>query len=106
MTRIFALSLALLAALSSAAWSAPYPTRPVEIVVPYGAGGSTDLVARTLAQQLQTRLGQPVVVVNKPGASGTSPVTAIGVKSAIEYLADFDMCGITPSSVVKPSRSV
>jgi tripartite-type tricarboxylate transporter receptor subunit TctC len=77
MMKRFALSLALLAALSSAAWSAPYPTRPVEIVVPYGAGGSTDLVARTLAQQLQTRLGQSVVVLNKPGGAGTIAVTSV-----------------------------
>jgi tripartite-type tricarboxylate transporter receptor subunit TctC len=72
-----ALSLALLAAPSAAAWSAPYPTRPVEIVVPYGAGGSTDLVARALAQQLQTRLGQSVVVLNKPGGAGTIAVTSV-----------------------------
>src|SRR5436305_10040804 len=77
MTRIVALSLALLAMLPAAAWSAPYPTRPVEIVVPYGAGGSTDLVARTLAQQLQTRLGQSVVVLNKPGGAGTIAVTSV-----------------------------
>ena len=51
MNRRTALLVALLAALPAAAWAAPYPTRPVEIVVPYGAGGSTDLVARTLAQQ-------------------------------------------------------
>jgi len=39
-------------------------------IVPYGAGGSIDLVTRTLAQQLQTRLGQSVVVLNKPGGAG------------------------------------
>jgi tripartite-type tricarboxylate transporter receptor subunit TctC len=77
MKTLVALSLALLAALPAAAWSAPYPTRPVEIVVPYGAGGSTDLVARTLAQQLQTRLGQSVVVLNKPGGAGTIAVTSV-----------------------------
>src|SRR5215831_5737613 len=77
MTRLVALSLALLAALSVPAWAQSYPTRPVEIVVPYGAGGSTDLVARTLAQQLQTRLGQSVVVLNKPGGAGTIAVTSV-----------------------------
>jgi tripartite-type tricarboxylate transporter receptor subunit TctC len=77
MSRLLALSLALLAALSAPAWPAPYPTRPVEIVVPYGAGGSTDLVARTVAQQLQTRLGQAVVVLNKPGGAGTIAVMSV-----------------------------
>src|SRR5215831_17970465 len=77
MTRLVALSLALLAALSAAAWSAPYPTRPVEVVVPYGAGGSTDLVARTLAQQLQARLNQTMVVINKPGGAGTIAVMSV-----------------------------
>ena len=102
MSRIVALSLALLAALSAAAWSAPYPTRPIEIVVPYGAGGSTDLVARTLAQQLQTRLGQPVVVINKPGASGT-----IGVMSFLRAEPDGYtlLLGFTTELAVMPRMS-
>jgi tripartite-type tricarboxylate transporter receptor subunit TctC len=48
-----------------------YPDRTIEMVVSYGAGGSTDLVAREIAQKLHERFGQPVVVLNKPGASGT-----------------------------------
>ena len=76
MTRLIAF-LALAVALPMPARAAPYPTRPVEIVVPYGAGGSTDLVARTLAQRLEARLGEPVVVINKPGASGTIGVTSV-----------------------------
>ena len=54
---------------------ARYPSRTVEIVVAYGAGGSTDLVARTIAQKFQDRLGQSVVVLNKPGGSGTIGAT-------------------------------
>jgi tripartite-type tricarboxylate transporter receptor subunit TctC len=50
---------------------ARYPSRTIEIVVAYGPGGSTDLVARALAQKFQERLGQSVVVLNKPGGSGT-----------------------------------
>jgi tripartite-type tricarboxylate transporter receptor subunit TctC len=53
-----------------------YPTRNVEIVVPYGPGGSTDIVARIVAQKLQERLGQNVVVLNRPGAGGTLGLTA------------------------------
>ena len=51
----------------AAAQPARYPSRAIEIVVAYGGGGSTDLVARALAQKFQDRLGQPVVVLNKPG---------------------------------------
>jgi len=55
---------------------ARYPNRPVEVVVAYGAGGSTDLVARVLAQKFHERLGQPFVVINKPGGNGAIGATA------------------------------
>lgn len=48
-----------------------YPQRPITLVVGYPAGGSTDLVARTLAQDISTRLGQPVVIDNSGGAGGS-----------------------------------
>ncbi len=47
-----------------------WPERPITLVVPFGAGGITDLTARTVARQLQAELGKPVVVENKPGAGG------------------------------------
>jgi len=48
-----------------------YPTRPVTLVVPFSAGGPTDVLARTLAASMSQTLGQSVVVENKPGAGGT-----------------------------------
>ena len=56
------------AALSQSALAQDYPTRPITIVVPFVAGGSTEISARIVAQQLEARLGKPVIVENQPGA--------------------------------------
>jgi len=54
-----------------AATAADYPNRPVRIIVPFGAGSATDVVARTVGQNLSEALGQPMVVDNRAGANGT-----------------------------------
>ncbi|HSV35713.1 MAG TPA: tripartite tricarboxylate transporter substrate binding protein [Ramlibacter sp.] len=53
------------------AQSAPYPSQPIKLVVPYPAGGATDTLARTIAQKLQEAWSQTVLVENRPGAAGT-----------------------------------
>ena len=50
--------------------AADYPNKPIRIVVPYPAGGGTDTIARLMSSQLSQRWGQPVIVDNRPGASG------------------------------------
>jgi tripartite-type tricarboxylate transporter receptor subunit TctC len=65
------LASAALPALASAAWAQAYPARPIRIVVPFSPGGGSDAVGRTLAQELAERLGQAVVVENRPGAGGS-----------------------------------
>lgn len=76
--REFALGLA---ALSAPAWAQAWPAKPIKLIVPYPPGGFTDVTARLVAQKLQERLGQAVVVDNKPGANSIIGVDALA-KSA------------------------
>jgi putative tricarboxylic transport membrane protein len=91
-----------LVASCAAAQPARYPSRTIEVVVAYGPGGSTDLVARALAQKFQERLGQSVVVLNRPGASG-----AIGATLAARAAPDGHTLyvGYTADVVVVPQIS-
>jgi tripartite-type tricarboxylate transporter receptor subunit TctC len=63
-------SLLVAAALALPAWAQPYPSKPITYVVPFTPGGTTDVIGRIIAQGLQTSMGQPVVVDNKPGQAG------------------------------------
>jgi tripartite-type tricarboxylate transporter receptor subunit TctC len=69
---LVALALVALALLAPAtAFAQAYPTKPITMVVPWPAGGSTDVVMRTISEAASKHLGQPIVIDNKPGASGT-----------------------------------
>src|SRR3954466_3703365 len=48
-----------------------WPQRPIRIIVPFGPGGGSDIIGRIIGQSLQEKLGQPVVIENRPGAAGT-----------------------------------
>src|SRR5262245_9191815 len=54
-----------------------YPTRPVRLIVPFGAAGATDIVARLTGQFLSERLGQPFVIENRPGAGSNLGIEAV-----------------------------
>ena len=73
--------------LSVASWAqsaAPgYPAKPIRLIVPFPAGGATDILARALSQKLGEKIGQTVVVENRPGAGGT-----IGADAAAKSVAD------------------
>jgi hypothetical protein len=80
-------SLIVLASSTLASAQSAYPNRPIRILIPYGPGGLTDVVARHYAERLRSLLGQNIIVENKPGASGII---------AIEQMARAAPDGYTP----------
>jgi tripartite-type tricarboxylate transporter receptor subunit TctC len=81
-----------------------YPNKPIRVVVPYPAGGTTDQLARSIAQPLQEILGQPIVVDNKPGAGGTIGADLVAKSSADGYTLLFGNSG--PSATVSLMRKL
>jgi tripartite-type tricarboxylate transporter receptor subunit TctC len=67
----------MLVAVAASAHAQDYPARPVTIVVPFAAGGGTDIIARMLAQKLEQRLGKSFVIENRPGAGSTTGAAAV-----------------------------
>src|SRR5882672_7242168 len=96
---VFCAALAVLcSAVAQAASAQAWPTKPVKIVVPYPPGGSTDPMARLIAAKLSDSLGQPFVVENRSGASGTIG-TAFVAKSPADgytFIFVFDYHAVNP----------
>ena len=88
--KIFVFGIAL--ALSGAAHAQTYPNKPIRLVVPFAPGGSSTIVARSVAMEMEKGLGQPIVIENVTGANGT-----IGVGKAVRAAPD----GYTTGSVIK-----
>jgi tripartite-type tricarboxylate transporter receptor subunit TctC len=80
--RLFLATIALLVP-ASAALAQQYPNRPIHLIVPYPAGGATDVVARVVAEKMAEDLGQQVIVDNRPGAG-----TMIGASAVARSPAD------------------
>jgi tripartite-type tricarboxylate transporter receptor subunit TctC len=78
-----------------AAAQSDYPSHPLRLMVGFQPGGSTDVLSRTLAQEARKALGQEVIIVNKPGASG-----ALAVIEVVGSPADGYTIGVTPSSTL------
>jgi len=79
---------AALPTLSRNGWTQGYPTHPIRLVAPFPPGGSIDLTARLIGQWLTERLGEQVVIENRPGAGGN-----VGSESALHSSSD----GYTPA---------
>jgi tripartite-type tricarboxylate transporter receptor subunit TctC len=88
------------AAAAPRAFAADYPGKPIRLIVPFAAGGGSDVTARTIALKLQDALGQPVIVENKPGAGGN-----IGTEMAAKAAPDgyTIVMGVVGPVAVNPS---
>src|SRR4051812_50169844 len=82
-----------------------YPSRPITLIVPYAAGGSIDLVARILAEGLTARLGQTVVVDDRPGGNGVLGIGAAREAKPDGHTPQMGSAGahVTPAAVQKAS---
>jgi tripartite-type tricarboxylate transporter receptor subunit TctC len=79
--------------------TADYPNKPVQVIVPYAAGGGTDIIARLIAHYAKDSLGQPMAVVNRPGAAG-----ALGHREIANAQSDGYTLGVLsyPDSAINP----
>ena len=87
-------------AFAAAAWAQPYPSKPIKIIVPYPPGGTSDILARSVGQKLAEAWGQPVLVENKPGATGNIGADSVAKSPPDGYtvlLADIGSLAISPS---------
>lgn len=90
-----------------------YPSRPVKMIVPFAAGGATDVAARIVAQGMESNLGQPVVVENRPGAAGALAADFVAKASPDGHVLCFCATGpiiivpkITPNLPYQPARDL
>ncbi|WP_436290909.1 MULTISPECIES: tripartite tricarboxylate transporter substrate binding protein [unclassified Variovorax] len=86
----------------SATAQEPWPSRPITIVVPYPAGGSNDVFARAVGRRLSEALGQPVVIDNKPGASGTLGTGIVAKAAADGYTLAAVSSSFVTNAAVQP----
>jgi tripartite-type tricarboxylate transporter receptor subunit TctC len=97
-----AISITVAAAIPTAS-AQVYPSRPINIVVPFSAGGATDIIARILAERMRDSLGQPVVVENITGAGGTIAVARAARAAPDGYVLSLgDLTSHVSSSAIFP----
>jgi tripartite-type tricarboxylate transporter receptor subunit TctC len=95
---LLAIVAAFAASVAGPAAGEPWPTRPVHLMIPFPPGGAADIMARVLADEMSTSLGQPVIVDNKPGAGAT-----LAYQAAARAAPDgYTVLQVWPSFVVNP----
>jgi tripartite-type tricarboxylate transporter receptor subunit TctC len=99
---VCAMILATVLGASAPAIAQDYPTKPIRVIVPFSAGSATDILARLVSDGLSERLGQPVVVENRPGPAGT---TAVAKSPSDGYTLMLTSSGHTISGVVNKNLS-
>jgi tripartite-type tricarboxylate transporter receptor subunit TctC len=82
----FAVGAAALPAVARFAWAQAYPTQPITMIVPFAAGGPTDVVGRIIAERLRSSLGQPVIIENVAGAGGSIAVGRVARAAPDGYI--------------------
>ena len=88
-------ALASLASLAAApAFAQTYPSRPITLIVPWAAGGSTDILARVVGQHLHQSMGQPIVIENRTGASGNIGTGAVARAAPDGYTILFNTMSV------------
>src|SRR2546421_4464749 len=98
-----ALATMLVCALACAAQAQPYPSKPIRIIVPYAAGGTSDILARQVGPKLSEIWGEPVLVENKPGANGNVGADFVAKSAPDGYtLLLTDLGGLVISASVYP----
>ena len=98
--RAGALCALVLACAAGTVLAQPWPSRALKIIVPFPAGGGTDLVARSVAARLGEALGQPVLAENRPGAGGTIGSDAVAKSTADGYTIGIATSSTHPAAVV------
>jgi tripartite-type tricarboxylate transporter receptor subunit TctC len=95
--RIFSLFVSFL--LSASVFAQAYPSKPIRYIVPFPPGGSSDLIARAIAPKMSERLGQPIVVENRPGAGGMLGVDAVAKAEPDGYVIGLAAAGALSSNI-------
>jgi tripartite-type tricarboxylate transporter receptor subunit TctC len=88
---------------SSGAHAQPYPTKAVSMIIPFPAGGRTDIIGRIYAQYMQEALGKPVAVINKPGASSVLGSNEVAAATPDGYTIGFFSSGAVSAQYTVPT---
>jgi tripartite-type tricarboxylate transporter receptor subunit TctC len=104
--RKLALAIALAIGLPAACLAQAYPTKPIRIVVGYAPGGTTDIIARVLANRLTTTMGQSVIVENRAGAGGNIGAELVARSAPDGYTLQLGTAGnMTVNPSIYPNMS-